>query len=334
MDIFIEEFLERELVSVQSAKDFNYEQVEIYKKELEQAERNLNRYKQELVVKQNIQTEILSKQALDRINEAIVAIDITRKSKMEYLKYLSNQLKLRGQNSIKKSPQTPVIENLYSEIEMKIDQMADLMRNYSWKSSEAIKVNKNINILRDEIKLEIVKYYREYFPELVPETLSLIFDNAITIVDLDIAKKKKSVLYQVVESSKYNASKIQANQMTLTKLEEKVKVNRNIYNMFFEQIQGTKIEESIRLANESRRFEIVEPPTEPLEPTNAGIMFNAIVTLLLAFMSGIGCVHLREFLDRSIRTVEEAEESFEIPVIGVIPSLENEPLVDINHAYK
>jgi len=42
--------------------------------------------------------------------------------------------------------------------------------------------------------------------------------------------------------------------------------------------------------------------------------------------SGLGAasVYLREYLDKSIRTVSEAEEYLEIPVISVIPNLREE----------
>ena len=90
------------------------------------------------------------------------------------------------------------------------------------------------------------------------------------------------------------------------------------------------IEESIQRVNQPSRFNIVEPPVKPLEPANAGFTLHFILTMLFGLVAGAGVVYMREFMDKSIRTVEEVEQIFEIPVIGVIPYLENEPFVQLN----
>ena len=46
-----------------------------------------------------------------------------------------------------------------------------------------------------------------------------------------------------------------------------------------------------------------------------------LVTLMSAVGSGAGTVSLREFFDSSVRTVNEAEDFFQLPVIGVLPYL-------------
>jgi succinoglycan biosynthesis transport protein ExoP len=327
MDIFMEDYLKRESASVKIIKDFNYQQLDIFKKELEQAEQKLNKYKKELIIDQNDKYETLSEEALNRINEAVVAMDIYIKVKRDYLDYLRGQLKNKDQNIIKGFPETPVIKNYFSEIEIKIGQMADLMRSYSWKSPEIIKVNKNINDLRNSIKNEIENYYKNYFKDIDVETLGSISNYAISLVDIEIVRTKKQFLNQVIESSKISTSMNQANELTITNLQEKVDVNRDIYNLFLEQIHGTQIEESIQRANESSRFNILEPPFESLEPTSAGYKLKLVLIIFFASLSGIGVVYLREFFNKSIDTVDDAEELFGIPVLGILPFLDNEPLI-------
>lgn len=330
LDIFMEEFIERELTSIQKVKEFNYQQLEIYKKELEESERRLSEYKKELIVGQDTKSKILSRDALDRINEAMVAIDLSVREQETYLKNLKRQLTSRGQRALEKFPRTPAINNYYSEIRMKINQLAELMKHYTWKSSEVITVNKSIIDLRENISIELEKYFRNSFPTLDAQTLHLMNENAMALLDLEIANRKKEVMNQIITASKYSTSTSQANELTQAKLEEAVQINRDLYNLFLQQIQGTQIEESIQRVNEPSRFNIVEPPIKPLEPTNAGITLHILLTMVFALMAGLGTVYFREFHDKSIRTVEEVEELFEIPVIGVIPYLENEPFVHIN----
>ncbi len=65
------------------------------------------------------------------MNEAIVAIDISIKDREAYLKNLKPQLIAKGQKALDRFPRTAAINNHYAEIGMKINQLAELMKNYS-----------------------------------------------------------------------------------------------------------------------------------------------------------------------------------------------------------
>jgi hypothetical protein len=95
-----------------------------------------------------------------------------------------------------------------------------------------------------------------------------------------------------------------------------------------EQSQGIQIEEAIQHAYASNRFQILEPPVKPIEPNNLSLIVLGVGILFFASSAGIGIVYVREYLDRSIRTVEEAESYFNVQVIGVIPHLNDEPFLN------
>ncbi|MFQ5771584.1 MAG: GumC family protein, partial [bacterium] len=293
----------------------------IFKEKLDQAERRLERYKRNLITNQ-YENQTLSSNALQRINEAVVAIELTTKEKKDYLSYISSQL--RGKFTIDRYPETLAIQKLLGEIDDKIDQMATFMNRYSWRSAEVVRINRNINELREKIEIEIEKLFRVMHPDMDNQQLSLNLNKAITQVDLDILKHKKESLTNVIKTFKNQASQNPSRELTLSKLEEEVAINRRIYNMFIEQTQGTQIEEAMQRADASSRFKILEPPRKPFEPINAGFRMLAMVTLVVASVMGAGAVYWREYLDKSIRTVQEAEEFFEIPVISVLPDLDKE----------
>lgn len=323
-DIFMETFLERELRNVKGAQNFNTDQLKTFKAKLEESEKKLNDYQRSMKINQS-DTRVLDQAAIDRINEAIVASDLTMKGKNDHLVYLNGRLK--GKISLVDYPKTPSINLLLSEIESKIEQMANLMIHFSWSSSEVIKINRSINDSRDNVLSEIENYYRANNPELDAPTRNLLLDRAITIIDLEIAANKKEVFNQVLKSSQNILFTEQFQELTLSRLQQEVEINRRIYQLFLEQQQGTQIEEAIQRANESSRFNVVEPPRQPIEASGSGRRLWAIITVCLGAGMGFATVYLRELLDKSIRTVEEAEEFLEIPVIGVLPYLEDETLI-------
>jgi succinoglycan biosynthesis transport protein ExoP len=318
-DIFMETFLEREITNVESAQNFNTDQLEAFKTKLEESEKKLNDFKRRIAQNQN-ETKVLDQEAVDRINEAIVTVDLTMKAKNEHLDFLTNRLK--GKVSGDSYPKTHSITLIHSEIRSKIKQMANLMTHFSWSSSEVVKVNRSINDLRDNILNEFESYYRGYDSKLDNPTLSLLLDKSITLVDLEIAAEKKENFKQVLENSENSILTEQATELTLSKLQQEVEINRKIYDLFLQQKQGTQIEEAIKRANESKRFNIIEPPRKPIEAKGTGRKLLAIITLCLGAGMGLGLVYLRELLDKSFHTVQEVENFFEIPVIGVISKLE------------
>ena len=323
--IFTEEFIQNEVAVIKSTIEFNVDQMQSFKEKLEQSERKLNAYRRKNIIDKEGH-EILNPDASDRINEAIIAIDLSTKTKRDYLDYLNTQLNMA--NSSSDFPRTPPIENTMREIDLKIDHMAALLKRYAWNSPECIKVNSTINGMRESIKVGIKEFYQKKFSNIKVATLNLLIDRAIVFVDLEIANRKKSVLRDLLDSSMFGVTENQNQEMELAKLEQEVALNQSIYNLFLEQSKGIQIGEAILRSHASNRFQILEPPVKSIKPTNISLPVLIAGTLILALGAGFGVVYLREFLEKSIRSVEEVEEYFNIPVIGVIPYLENEPFIN------
>ena len=324
-DIFIDESLRGELSSIQNTLRFNDEQVAVFKEKLVQAEKKLEQYKRGLIF-MKVEDRSLTDDSLRRIREAIIAIEITTREKKDYLNYLRGQV---GANESGKGyPQTLVIQRMQDSVMRQIEQMAILMRRYAWNSAEVIKINRDINELRNRIREGMEAVYTMMYPNTDKGSLAAYLTRAITLYDLEILNKKKDVLTHILDRFKYSVSQNPSKEMALAKLEEVVRINRNIYNMFLEQNQGVQIEESMQRADATSRFKIIDPPLKPLEPINAGYRMILLMTIIFGTGMGTGAVYLRELIDKSIRTVQEAEEYFQVPVVSVIPYLGQAPAIN------
>ena len=69
-----------------------------------------------------------------------------------------------------------------------------------------------------------------------------------------------------------------------------------------------------------RTIEAVEMPEKPVSPNKK---MNIAIAFLLGLMVSVGLVFLLEYLDNTYKTKEELEKDLELPVIGVIPALED-----------
>ena len=70
--------------------------------------------------------------------------------------------------------------------------------------------------------------------------------------------------------------------------------------------------------------EVVDYAEEPEEPSSPNMLLNVLAGILAGFLISCGIIFLREYFDTRVKDEERLSEYFEyeIPVLGVIPSLE------------
>ena len=312
-DVYINQAFDRRMQSVQRALDFNNEQLALFKVKLQAAEKNLERFKRNLMTSQ-IKNPNFSQTSLLHFQKAIIAIELASRERQDYLNYIESRLDIDDKE--KNYPDTPSIQLNLSKIGEKIVQMSSLMKNFSWKSPEVISVSRKVNDLREEIKIEIENLYKVKYQDEETQKRALLLERAISFIDIEIQNTKTQVFNETIQTSE-NTSQ----HLLLKKLQKEVAVNRQVYNKFLQQSQGVQIEKAITEADASNQFKVLNPARVPKEPINAGLDMILLVTLLAAGGTGLGTVFLIELLDTSIRTVNEAEALLQLPVIGVLPFL-------------
>ena len=107
----------------------------------------------------------------------------------------------------------------------------------------------------------------------------------------------------------------------LHKLQEEVDRYRGLVTNIQERRITDDLRRNAQEASVSVRVKIVEAPAVPVKPASP----DAIRILLLAFLAGpllgLGAVVLSEYIDTSLRTVEDIEAELGLPVLGTIPRL-------------
>lgn len=80
-------------------------------------------------------------------------------------------------------------------------------------------------------------------------------------------------------------------------------------------------EEKIALRIPKTTVEIIEPAKPPAadEPTSPKFLLNILLSIFVGLISGVGLAYFIEYLDTSVKTIEDIERFMEVPVIGVIP---------------
>jgi len=69
---------------------------------------------------------------------------------------------------------------------------------------------------------------------------------------------------------------------------------------------------------------VIAPAKEPLSPIKPRKALNLLIGLVVGLVLGVGLSFFLDSMDNSVKTAEEIETNFGIPVLGLIPSIQSE----------
>jgi polysaccharide biosynthesis transport protein len=108
-------------------------------------------------------------------------------------------------------------------------------------------------------------------------------------------------------------------------LERKLAVAQTTYGALLKKLQEVRIAENQNVGN----IETVAPAILPDKPISPKILLNLAIGTVMGLLLGIGTALLLEALDTSIKTVKEAQDVFDLTVLGTIPMLDTAEQVNL-----
>jgi capsular exopolysaccharide synthesis family protein len=89
-----------------------------------------------------------------------------------------------------------------------------------------------------------------------------------------------------------------------------------LHKALYEKIEMLKISEAIPKTTVVRITKNAEPGKDPVRPNKP---LNITLGLIFGLVVGIGLAFFIEYLDTSVKTIDDVERAFQAPVLGVIP---------------
>ena len=105
-------------------------------------------------------------------------------------------------------------------------------------------------------------------------------------------------------------------------LEREVETNKNIHSSLLARAK----EIDANVGTELGKIQVVDYGMLPLGPYKPDIPLNLALGLIVGLIAGAGVAFLLEFMDNSIKRVDELTDRFQIPVLGVLPLVEEQDL--------
>lgn len=97
--------------------------------------------------------------------------------------------------------------------------------------------------------------------------------------------------------------------------EREMLVQREILNA----LRARVAQQGIEMEVPRTPVELVDPAEAPSRPVGPNLILNLVLSLLLGLGAGISLAYFIEYLDTSVKTVDDVEHYLSLPVLGVIP---------------
>jgi uncharacterized protein involved in exopolysaccharide biosynthesis len=183
---------------------------------------------------------------------------------------------------------------------------------------------KNQQVLRELENLAAVA-----FPTLDADSRQLLVDHQYSALSFEAADRRKAALQEFVNKYASDLASVPAEEFRTSRLKEEVESANRVYQTWQEQAASTHIAKAVQSSKVGDLLVVLEPPKMPLVPF-APEKKNIFV--LAAFMGiglGIGTAVLIEYLDMSLKSVEDIEEVLALPILGTVPRMQAAVIEDI-----
>ena len=126
---------------------------------------------------------------------------------------------------------------------------------------------------------------------------------------------RENMLHDALEKQKQEANKLNESAIEYNMLKRDADSNRTLYEGILEKLKEASVSAGLK-SNNFRVVDAARPPTSPVEPN---IPRNLGFALVLGLATGVGLAFLKEGLDNTIRTTEQAHIISGLPSLGMIP---------------
>lgn len=211
------------------------------------------------------------------------------------LQRVINKLNLRTEKGEKIAP-----EGLLSKIEVTPEGQANMV-TVSVKDSVPIKAKEIANTLINEYLIDSKQSN----------------SSEVSQASIEVAKKLKDTEDGIIVLAKEIAKK-RRNETVPDDLKAKMDMATGLYVMLSEKYEQLRISEKL---NTGEAY-LVSPAEIPVSPVSPKPMVNGILSVIGGLIFGFGLAMVAEQLDNTIKTSEETEKLFGLPIIGQIPTQE------------
>lgn len=292
---FIEQSIEQKIGATKYAGDYLAKQIEDVRAKLESSDELLQKFarqKQYLVLdeKQEQTTKQLS-----------LLTDALMKARSERLAKEALYRQTQGQD----------FQSIPSVLENAL--IVDLKKEYYRLQAEYTKLSEKF--LPDYPTMVALKSNVDEVKGRLDSEVQKIIDGLRSSYEAGL--KSEHLLQASVDKQKQATLKTNEDSIQYNILKREVDINRELYAGLLQRMKETAVSAGL----DSSNIQITDRAKIPLSPDRPKKMLNVALGIVLGLSLGIGLAFFADYLDNTVRKIEEVESTFALPMLGAVPAL-------------
>jgi exopolysaccharide transport family protein len=296
-DAYLDEQLDARYQAAQRAAGWLGERVVTLRQQLEASEKAVAEHRANFNL--SAQGGTLSEQQAAEINAQLIvarAQAVEKKAKYEQARGILESGKIE---SVAEIMQSPVIASLRQQEAQAAREEADSLTHYGREHPAIIKIRAQRNDLRRQIGVEVSR---------LVSTLR---------TDHEFALKKEQSLEAGLKELTGADHRNDAAVIRLRELEREAQANKVLYESLLSRFKEAEQQSSLPTA-QSRVVAPALRPSVPSYPSRQRVLFLALAGGLIL---GFGAAYLLESVENGFATIEQVEQTLQLPVLAMVPQL-------------
>jgi len=304
IDVLLDMHMQTSSYSIEWMK----KKAESQREDLEKSEQALHDYKKKFNIVTIEDRLTILPERLSSLSSSLTKAEAFRKE----LSLMYNQTRTQDDDILETIPavaENASVDAINREILLAEQSISDLSKKYGRKHPKMIAAYNKLKSLKTKKHKELSKAAK-------------IIENKFLL-----AKANELKLKDMFDQAKFEAEQLSEKSIQLDILKRKVTTNKYLYDALIKSIK----EKGLTEKNQNVNVWVLKKAELPFMPMNTQKKKrNLLLGIILGLFGGVGIAFFLEYLDTSIRTPEDIEEKFDIPVIGTIPLHKDkeEPIVE------
>jgi succinoglycan biosynthesis transport protein ExoP len=315
-NMLVDTFNERMTYLVRSEqttiREFIGERLKESKKELEQAETVLEKYKREQKI---VAPEEETKAMVDKfaaIDKLAAENTVAMASAQARLGTAQQQLNKEKPGFVADSPLIQQYKLKLAELEVKL---VSLSSNYTEKHPEIMATRAAITETNGRLTGEISRVINADAPSMNPIHQGLVQSQIESEAEISARTAQSQAIKGIISSSEQELNKLPAKEQGLAKVMRDAAVNQEIYIMLAKRHEEARISEVMQ-PTDVQIIDVAIAPEKPISPKKA---LNVVITAILGIFVGTGLAFLLEYMNKTVRSTDDVQQYLDLPVLGSIP---------------
>ncbi|MCC5464111.1 GumC family protein [Pelosinus baikalensis] len=324
----VDTFTERMTLLVRSeqseVRKFIGERMVESKKELEKAENRLEKYKTDENIAAPTEETKAIVERLSSISKLSAENAVALASAQAKVSSANKELAEEKPGFVADSPLIQQYKGKLADLEV---QLVTLSQNFTEKHPQIMSTRAAIMETKAKLNMESASVLNAESPSINPIHLGLLQGKIEAEADIAAGSAQKEAISKIVADSEKELNKLPAKEQGLVRVMRDATVAQEIYVMLAKRHEEARISEVMQPTD----VQVIDVAAIPIKPISPKKTFNVIIAAALGLFIGLGLAFMSEYMNRTVKSVEDVRDYLTLPVLGSIPHFDSESKLAVNH---